>query len=287
MIDLHTHTTASDGTYSPIQLIDYAIEKKLKALAITDHDTVEALFEALNYMTSITSTSTLELIQGIEFSTNHPDYSFDIHILGLFIDCHHSKFIKGLQSIYEDREARNEKMAHKLRTLGYPITLDAIKKTFPKSVITRAHFAQYLVKHHDFDSMKDVFQKLLGNDQPGYVPREHVPTKDIVALLNETGAIAGLAHPTLYGLKGDHILSFMDAMKKLGVTAVETYYSLHSPTETRMLQNFAKRLDLLQIGGSDFHGANKPGNDLGIGYGHLHVPESLLLPLRRKIKKAK
>ncbi|WZL80172.1 PHP domain-containing protein [Vallitaleaceae bacterium 9-2] len=284
MIDLHTHTTASDGTYSPQQLIDYAIAKKLKALAITDHDTIDGLLEAQAYMSEKgISKDTLELINGIELSTTMDRYDFDIHIVGLFINIKHQSFIHGLKRIYDDRERRNEKMIASLQAHDYDITSAKLKAHAKDSVITRSHFASYLVQKGYFEKTKDVFHTLIGNGKKFYVPREDVSSQSAIELIKKSGGIPVLAHPTLYPLDSNGLYSLVDQLKSYGLEAIETYYSLYSSQETRAMLHIAKRFSLLRSGGSDFHGANKPGNDLGTGFGHLCVPDELLIAMHQHL----
>lgn len=281
MIDLHTHTTASDGTYTPEQLIDYALEKKLKAIAITDHDTIDGLLQAQDYLQKkAIDPSTLELINGIELSTNIDKYDFDIHIVGLFLDIHHPSFVKGLKHIYDDRERRNEKMIESLQNHNYDITLDELKSQSKDSVITRSHFANHLVEKGYFSKTEEVFHKLIGNGKKLYIPREDVSSESAIHLIKESGGIPVLAHPTLYPLDSNGLYALVDQLKSYGLLGIETYYSLYTAQETKAMIHIAERFSLLKSGGSDFHGENKPGNDLGVGFGNLQVPDELLIPMR-------
>ena len=281
MIDLHTHTTASDGTYSPEQLIDYALEKEIKAIAITDHDTIDGLVQAKKYMQEKNiSSSQLELINGIELSTNIDKYDFDIHIVGLFMDIHNPVFEKELHRIYEDREQRNQKMVQSLQNDNYDISLKELKEHSKDSIITRSHFANLLVKKGYYSKTKEVFNQLIGNGKKFYIPREDMSSESAIQFIRKSGGIPILAHPTLYPLDSNGLYSLVDLLKNYGLLGIETYYSLYTKQQTKAMINIAERFSLLKSGGSDFHGANKPGNDLGVGYGTLHVPDNLLIPMR-------
>lgn len=277
MIDLHTHTTASDGTYSPKELIDLALNKNLTALAITDHDTIDGYLEAKAYYQTLPQEQqTMKLLSGIEFSTTLPNYSFDIHILGLNFNPDDEKFTASVSGIVADRDRRNAKMLQLLQEKGYKITQSEIDDFCQDSIVTRAHFAKLLVNKGYFPSTAEAFQKLLGNDGPVYVPREDVHAKKAIELIHSAGGIAALAHPTLYGLESYGLYALIDELKQYGLTAIEGYYSLYSKQQRAAILNIAQRFSLDVVGGSDFHGENKPGNQLGTGYGQLVVPDHLL-----------
>ncbi len=274
MIDLHTHTTASDGTLSPKELINYAVSKKLNAIAITDHDTISGLKEAENHLKTLNTP--LKLINGIELSTNIPKHKFDIHILGLNVDPNNSDFINGLSLILEDRNMRNIKMLKLINELGYSLTLDELKDYAKDSVITRAHIAAILVAKNYFKNNNQVFNDLIGNGKPAYVSRKNVNAKFAIDLLNSTGAIPILAHPTLYGLDSNQLYGLIHELKSYGLKGIESYYSLYTSKQHAHMRNLAKKFNLIEVGGSDYHGDNKPNLDLRVGYGNLNVPDLLL-----------
>jgi predicted metal-dependent phosphoesterase TrpH len=285
MIDLHSHTTASDGTYTPTELIQYAIEKKLNALAITDHDTIDGLAEAGNYLATQATTSNLKLINGIELSTNIPKYPFDIHILGLYINPHDPIFLEGLKTILEDRNRRNKVMISLIQKNGYNITMNDIIDYSKDSVVTRAHVAKVLVSKGYFQTTGEVFNKLIGNNKPAYVPRDNVHAKFAIECIKNSGGIPVIAHPTLYGLSSNGLYALIDELKTYGLMGIECYYSLYSKLQTQAMIHIAKRFDLFETGGSDFHGLNKPDTDLGNGLGKLIIPDSLLQPLEDYLAK--
>lgn len=276
-IDLHTHTNKSDGTYSPTELIDYAIEKQLSAIAITDHDTVDGLSQALSYAQD----KDIEVIPGIEFSTQYQDK--DVHIVGLYIDHTCEAFEKPLQEFVASRENRNEKMCEKLRTAGIPITYQALQTENPGAVITRAHYAKFLVEHGIVKSNADAFSKYLGDHTPYFIPREKVTPTQAVSLILAAGGIPILAHPPLYHMGKDRLEELVMKLAKDGLMGIECIYSTYTNQDERDMRNLCAKYHLLISGGSDFHGTNKPGLDLGTGYGKLFVPEDLLLPIKERI----
>lgn len=276
-IDLHTHTTFSDGTFTPIQLVDYARVKKLSALAITDHDTISGISEARMHLGD---DSSLEIISGIEFSTNSDTFNCDIHILGLFIDENDVVFAEKLRSIIESRNARNQKMVDKLCEIGLPITMKDVIRNSTDGVITRAHFGKALLEKGYIHKMKEAFSKYIGNDCIAYVPREKLTPQMAIEMIKACGGVAVLAHPTLYNLDLRELDALIKELVTGGLQGIEGLYSLYTVSEIRYLNDFAVKYGLVITGGSDFHGNNKTGIDLGVGRGQLQIPYSLLEPIR-------
>lgn len=277
-VDLHVHSNISDGTYSIKELVDYACEKQLTAFALTDHDTIDGLKEAMEYAKG----TSVEVIPGIELSTEY--LGRDIHILGLFLNPAHEAFRQQLNDFQASRMSRNEKMAEKLREKGFDITLDALQERFPQAIITRAHFARYLKESGQIRELKDAFEKYIGDGCSCYVPKETVTPEDGIRNIMDAGGIAILAHPALYHLTEAQLDQLLISLKSVGLTGIEGIYSTHSPVDDAMVRRLAKKHDLLLSGGSDFHGANKPGLDLGTGYGKLRVPEEILEELKNAVK---
>ena len=276
MVDLHVHSTRSDGTYSPKELLDYAIEKGLTAMALTDHDTVDGLPELLSYAESLRAELTRkvpEIVPGIELSTEYQGR--DIHMVGLYIDYESEHFRKYLQDFVDSRNTRNLKMCELLRDAGIDITYEALTEEFPDSVITRAHYAKYMLNHGYIKSMKEAFERYVGDHCPCFVPREKVTPAQGVKLILEAGGIPILAHPILYHMSDTRLDTLVAELKEAGLMGIEAIYSTYNAAEERQIRTLAAKYDLLISGGSDFHGDNKPGLDLGIGYGKLYVPDSV------------
>ena len=198
MIDLHSHTNKSDGTYTPSELVDYACEKGLKVLAITDHDTVDGISEALSHAESLRAagrTDVPEIVPGIEFSTVWNNG--DVHVVGLNVDYRNEVFCSKLRGFIDSREGRNREMARKLKSVGIGISYDGMLQLFPGCVLTRAHFARYLMEYGYVKSVKEAFERYLGPGCPCYVPREKVTPVQAVRMTLEAGGIPILAHPTI------------------------------------------------------------------------------------------
>ena len=273
-IDLHVHSTASDGTLTPSQLVSLAEEKKLKAFALTDHDTIAGLEEALK----ASSNSSVEVIPGIELSTTWLER--DVHIVGLDIDYSNYYFQEALSRFQDSREVRNEKIMSLLQKEGISITRGSMAEAFPESVWTRAHFARYLLDHKYVGSINEAFDRYLGDHAKCYVPREKVTPFQAISLIHEGGGIAVFAHPILCRLGKDRLESLAAQMKQAGLDGIEAYYSTYRPADEQTVIQIAKRQGLALSGGSDFHGSNKPQIQLGTGKGNLKIPYQVWENLR-------
>ncbi|MGN1146562.1 MAG: PHP domain-containing protein [Acetatifactor sp.] len=278
MIDLHVHSTRSDGTYTPCELVDYAIEKGLDAFALTDHDTVAGLDEAMEYAAAASTEAGVkcipEVIPGIEFSTEYQGR--DIHIVGLYIDYKNEAFAQYLQSFIDSRTLRNQKMCSLLAEAGIDISYERLLEEFPNSVITRAHYAKYMLTHGYIKSIKEAFERYIGDNCPYFVPREKVTPAQAVELILRAGGVPILAHPVLYHLSNARLEELVAELKNVGLMGLEAIYSTYCAAEERQMRMLAKKYGLLISGGSDFHGSNKPGLDMGTGYGKLYIPNQVL-----------
>jgi len=276
IVDLHVHSTKSDGSYTPTELVAYALEKGLSAFALTDHDTTEGISEAMD----AAKNQPIEVIPGIEFSTEYEGR--DIHILGLYVDYEESHFKKHLVEFQQSRITRNEKMCARLSEAGIQITYPDLLAAFPGSVITRAHYAKYLLAHGYTKSMKEAFDRYIGDNCPYFVPREKVTPSQAVELILHAKGIPILAHPTLYHMGKDRLNTLVSTLTNVGLMGIEAVYSTYSVSEEREMKALAKKYNLCISGGSDFHGNTKPGLDLAVGYGKLFIHEEILDNLKKK-----
>lgn len=276
-VDLHVHSTRSDGSFTPSELVDYAIKKGLKAFALTDHDTTEGLLEAMEAAKG----KDIEVIPGIEFSTEYEGK--DVHIVGLYIDYRHAAFQKYLKEFQESRIMRNQKMCLRLKEHGIDITYEQLLERFPNSVITRAHYAKFMLENGYIKSMKEAFERYIGDRCPCYVPREKVTPEKAVKLILQSGGIPVLAHPTLYHMSTERLETLIKRLKCAGLMAMEGIYSTYTAGEARQMQELCKKYNLLISGGSDFHGTTKPGLDLAIGYGKLSIPYDILAAMKARL----
>ena len=279
LIDLHTHTTASDGTYTPGQLVRLAHDDGLKAVAITDHDTLDGLDEALAEGEKLG----IEVIPGLEISVE-AGLSGGIHMLGLFVDHKNEELARAMERLKRARIRRNEKMITLLNQIGIPITLNEVAGLAGADLISRAHFAQWLVESGRCKNRSEAFKRFIGPGKKGYAPKEKMGPAQAISLIRSSGGMAALAHPGLIAAGKGYLETLIRELKDLGMQAVEAYYSEHDRGFTDWLVRLAARLDLGLSGGSDFHGGPKPDIQLGRGRGNLQVPAYLLKDLRRRLQ---
>lgn len=245
LYDLHTHTTASDGLLSPRELIDEAVGLKLMGIAITDHDTVGGLREALDYQNQLGKI--IEIIPGIELNTEID--GCEIHILGYYIDRLNRKLLQRLSELKDSRLKRARLMVGKLESMGCPITFEQVQKLARDDLIARPHIAQVLVNNNVVFSIREAFEKLIGRGKPAYVPRYKFLPREAVGLIKLAGGIPVLAHP---GLVSDQCL--VEEVIALGIEGIEVYYPEHSPAQIEKYLEMAQINGLLITGGSDYHG---------------------------------
>ncbi len=278
-IDLHSHSNCSDGTLSVKELMDLAHKKNLAAIALTDHDTVDGLDEAISYTKE--NYPDLELVPGIEIST--AEGKKEVHVVGLFIDHHNETFRGKLKQFVDSRINRNIKMCDKLREeAGIPITFEELAAENPGAVITRAHFARFMTEKGLVNSWNEVFEKYIGDHCPYFVDRVKIAPEEAIEYILDAGGVPVLAHPILYHFSDRVLEAMVKRLKEAGLVGIEAIYSTYSPSEERQIKELAAKYDLLISGGSDFHGANKPKIDLGTGMGKLFLPEDYLEPIRRR-----
>ena len=273
-IDLHTHSTASDGSCTPTEVMEAAVNAGLAAVALTDHDTMQGVPEAMEAAEKLD----IECIPGIELSAVYGDR--EVHIVGLFLDPRDSVLAKRLDSFRQIRKQRNLRMIEKMQAAGVDITMEKVRDLEGDAVITRANLARYLVHVGYAVSIKEVFDKYLSPGLPFYVPKTGVTPEDAVRAIRDGGGTAILAHPLLYDFTPAQLDTCIELLKNYGLQGIETYYSTHSPADERNMKRLADRHGLLWSGGSDFHGSVKPHIQIGKGMGHLVIPYDILDKLR-------
>lgn len=277
-VDLHVHSNKSDGSFTPSQLVDMAAAKGLSAFALTDHDTTAGLKEAV----AAGLAKGIEVIPGIEFSTEY--HGKDIHIVGLFIDEDAPVFQEQIHDFVNARIERNRTMCGRLSQDGIDISYEKLLDAYPGSVITRGHYARYLLDHGYVKSMPEAFDRYLGDHTRYFVPREKISPAQAVKLILDVKGIPILAHPTLYHMGKDALDQLISELKENGLVGIEAIYATHTAAQERYVRELAKRFELLISGGSDFHGKNKPNLEIGTGYGKLFVPKDVLTALKEKRK---
>ena len=279
LVDLHIHTTASDGTLTPRQAVQLARSLGLAAIAITDHDTTAGLAEAMDAGAELG----VEVVPGLELSTEFRGGG--VHILGYFIDPDASALRGALDRFVRARQARNEQIVAALAADGFDISMDELRTAWPDTVLGRPHIAELLVRRGYAAAIDEAFDRWLGRGRPYYRPRWRMPLAEAVTVIRASGGLASVAHPLQYGFPPDALEAFLYTAKDAGCGALEAYYSKYSPAQQAALRETAARLGLVVSGGSDFHGARKPEVKMGTGiHGSLRAPYELLDGLRAALR---
>jgi predicted metal-dependent phosphoesterase TrpH len=274
LIDLHTHSTASDGSLSPGDLVTYAKSKKAAAIALTDHDTIDGIEAAL----TAGKKQELEVIPGLEISAQYPKGT--MHILGYYIDPSDPLLNRELQQLQDAREERNPKIVGKLQSLGIPISFDQVQ-SLAKGQIGRPHIAQVLLQIGAVSSFEEAFQKYLAKGAKAYVEKFRFSPRKAISLILRSGGIPVLAHPfTLNCPSLRDLKVLVEKLKTEGLKGIEVLYSEHTTDQTRDYFSLVKELNLLYTGGSDFHGDIKKDVDLLTGIGNLKIPYQIVKDLK-------
>ena len=273
-IDLHLHTTASDGTETPRQVVERAKKLGLKAIAITDHDTVLGCREAMEAGQELG----LEVVPGIEFGTK---YGIAVHMLGYYMELDSPVLEAMTRSIVEDRDQRNEKTVKLMQENGIDVTYAQLKERFGE-VIGRPHFAHILMENGLCDSVPDAFSRLLGKGMKYHQYRHTLEIHEVIECIVNSGGVAVLAHPFQYKKNDAQLRELIEHCMSFGLKGMECRYSGYTGEQVKYLEALAEEYGLIKTGGSDFHGENKPLIEIGYGIeGNLDVPYSWLEELKK------
>ena len=272
-IDLHTHSTCSDGTFLPAEVVKLAKEKGISAIALTDHDTLDGLPEAIEAGKKYG----VEVITGIEFSVNADT---EMHMLGLNfdIDCPHIREV--LDEMIIEREKRNHIVIEKLAELGMYITIEDILAEATSRVTGRSQIAKAMMKKGYVSSLQEAFHEYLYFGKPAFVERRSLTPEEAIDLIHKSGGKAFLAHLNQTNKTDEELYTVLSNLKKAGLDGIEGYYTEYTEDMNRRYRKMAEDLGLLLSGGSDFHGENKAGYELGTGKGNLRIPYELIENLR-------
>ncbi len=275
-IDLHSHSTASDGTLRPKELVAKAAEIGLRCLALTDHDTTAGLAEAL----AAGKEYGVEIIPGCELSVDFQ--SGIMHIVGLWISPTSPNLNAVLECLRDDRLTRNQRILQKLANLGICISYDELSEMVQdeKSSIGRPHIARVLIRQGIVPDVKTAFQEYLGTGKKAYVPKMKLPPEVAIETLKADNATVILAHPYSLSLPLDETETVLKKLQSYGLDGLEVYYPLHSLKEREQYGEIAERLGLLVSGGSDFHGSVKPDISLGTGKSNLAIPYEIIQKMK-------
>ena len=248
MIDLHVHTTASDGQYTPAQIIQKAAEKNIKAIAITDHDTIAGLVEAKQVGRSLGVT----VVPGIELNITFPTGEF--HLLGLGIKTPSKSLINIVETVIKNRNERNQQIIQKMNEDGVPLTVEELQADFPNTVIGRPHFAAELVKHGVVKTRQQAFDQYLARGRKWYVPRVCTNLDEAIVAIRESGAVPVVAHPMSLYLSWGRLPDFLTDCYEKGVVGIEAFHPGARVTECLRLEELGRKIGFIITAGSDFHG---------------------------------
>lgn len=273
-IDLHLHTTHSDGSLRPSDVLTLAKQANVRALAITDHDITTGIPEAM----ATGETLGIEVIPGVEISSF--DGKSELHILGYCVRWQDAAFNQRLATLRESRHRRNPLIIERLREAGLDVNYEEVRALAGTESVGRPHIAQLLMQKKYVSSAKEAFDRYLAEGRPAYVARELPTPAEAISWIREAKGVAVLAHPTWVKESGEGLRTCVTTLKEAGLGGIEVHYSTHSKSQTAGYLDLAHRLDLLITGGSDFHGLTKPDIEVGSGRGDLQVNPRLLAPLK-------
>ncbi len=288
-VDLHTHSTASDGSLTPTELVKAAINGGLCGIALTDHDSGGGLIEAQG----AADAAGLRFVPGIEISAEAPAPA-TLHLLGYFIDPRSPALLKMSQILLDGRNNRNPRIIARLNELGCKITMDQVLEIAHRGdaggdravVVGRPHIAQALLESHCVASLKQAFDVYLGMGGSAYFDKERLTPRQAIDCIHDASGLAVLAHPVqLRAENHAHLQHSIEALVDIGLDGIEVWHSDHRPQDSEFLQQIAAKHRLVVTGGSDFHGTRKPDIAIGIGRKNVRVPEYVLDALEAAWKK--
>lgn len=269
-VDLHIHTCHSDGRQTSAQVVEQALKRDLKAISITDHDTVVALPE----VQSCAEGTELEIIPGIELSTTVDDR--DLHMLGYLFDSENKRLLDAIRHFREVRERRGRRMLEKLAELDMPIDIQEVKAAAGEAAIGRPHIAQVMLEKKYVHTYNEAFRRYISTNGPAYVPKANLSPQEAIGLLHEAGGVAIMAHPALTNY--DEIIP---TLKEQGMDGIEIYHPTHRRSDRQRYRKMGKELDLIFMGGSDSHNRKGRYGDIG----DEHVPYKYLTVMKEHWRK--
>ena len=275
-IDLHTHSLKSDGSMTPAEVVREAKKAGLAAIALSDHDTVDGLPEAIAEGEKIG----VEVIPAIEFSVQSKT---ETHILGYFIDYNNPHLKQIIKEVVDLRIERNHVTTQRLNELGFDITLEEVRALAPNNFVGRAHFARVLMDKGYTQSVKEGFEKYMSVGKYAYCEKQRLTARDAVELIAECGGISFLAHPHLTKLPDDELKEFLAELKSYGLCGIEGYYTDYTPEMQAKYHALAEEMGLMISGGTDFHAAMKPHISIGTGTGNMKIPYSVLENIKKNL----
>jgi predicted metal-dependent phosphoesterase TrpH len=270
MIDLHVHSTCSDGSDPPGRVVELAAEAGCRAVALTDHDGLAGIAAAREAARA----AGIELVAGCEVSCRYSPGT--MHLLCYFVEPGDGPLQDELERLRRDRANRNTQLVERLSQLGFDLTLEDVQSEAGGTTLGRPHFAQALVRKGAVATYQEAFDQLLGKGGPAYIPKAFVTAEETIAAASASGALTVLAHPLSLGADPESLEELVRSLAGAGLAGLECWYGRYSDEERTRLLQLAKRHSLVATGGSDYHGTFKPDLSIGTGRGDLHVPDSAL-----------
>jgi len=273
-VDFHTHSTFSDGTFTPTELLNHAVEVGLSAIALTDHDSVNGIAEASEASKALD----IEFIPGIEFSVAD---GTEIHIIGLFIDPENEVLLNTIKKTREQRERRMTAIIEKLQAHGFNITREEVEKLAGSDFIGRAHIAHVMMNKGYVKTIREAFDEYIGLNKPCYVEKKEITPEDAITAIRTAGGLAFLAHLHQTKFSNEQLDRLLGELKGYGLNGIEAYYTEYTNEHISEFRALAQKHGLFYSGGSDFHGSMKPTVKLKSGYSDLNIPYSILTTIKR------
>ena len=277
LVDLHVHSSASDGAYPPREVVERAAEVGLKAIALADHDTLAGQAEARAAGEAVG----LEIVPGVEISTEFERGA--CHILGYFIEVGDAAMETMLEAAREGRQVRNREMLVRLNRMGFGLSMEDLVGQAGEGVVTRAHFAAAMLRKGYVASWDEVFEKYLGRGKPAYVERRHVEPEEAIEAIHGAGGLAVLAHPRQLNRGPEEMESWFRRLAAAGLDGLETQSPDHGAEDAQRYHEAAARLGLLETGGTDWHGRKESGIRLGVGRGQMRIRYAVVEAMRSRL----
>lgn len=275
-IDLHIHTTASDGTFSPSGVVRLASKAGLAAVAITDHDTVDGVDEAVKASVG----TDVEVVPGVEISVGDTD---DVHILGLYVDITEKDFSALMDKLKDLRTERNKELIYNLQKQGFDISYDEVAKAMKSDNVGRLHIAQFMHQKGFVEDFRTAFKKYLIPGTKTYVPINHIEERDGIEAILKSGGLPFLAHINYLKMPDYMVENKILKLKEYGLAGLEAKYSGYDKKTEKLANRLCEKYGLLKSGGTDFHGARRKNIRLGTGRGNLFVPYDFLADIKQKL----
>ncbi len=276
--DLHCHSTFSDGTFTPKELVDIASQKNLVGIALTDHDTVEGLDELIE----AGRRQQVKTITGVELSANHG--KIPVHILGYGFDHKHPALHAILQKVQQTREIRNNKIFENIKKMDINISWEQIHKIAGTGQVGRPHFALFMIQQGLAKNNAEAFDLYLKKNRPAYAKRQTLTIEDTIESIHQAGGLAIIAHPGMLPCNQDKTMQLIQTFTEIGLDGIEVYYPTHSNTIRKRLLTLCHEKNLVVTGGSDYHGGMRPNTSLG-GYQRKHyIPTTIFTDLYARIQ---